>query len=311
MVFYSNNTSDMKTLEDQGRIFKDIDDDPLVSFVTPTKPSGEAQEEEISPTTLEAAKLFYRLLITRSKSVDQGINTRGEKSYKGKGLEDIILTLALKKLILQAIDIKQGKKGYTNSKGKRIVMKRSFTEGPSRRLIEGCFGKLEDNVFDAPLKRKYPLSANVCQTMLKMKLLDGKMNEDCYKLLKMMEKQAGLATPEQTATGKENSNPLIADSLLKTISLGSLPSNTVANPRGDLKAITTRSGISYDGPPIPPPLSPLSNVAERKPEVIKDTMQPSTENIQPLVVQTQAPIDEPVVAPKPKPFIPYPSRTNK
>ncbi|GKD13474.1 reverse transcriptase domain-containing protein [Tanacetum coccineum] len=35
---------------------------------------------------------------------------------------------------------------------------------------------------------------------------------------------------------------------------GSLPSNTVANPRGDLKAITTRSGISYDGPPIPSPL---------------------------------------------------------
>ncbi|GJV27994.1 reverse transcriptase domain-containing protein [Tanacetum coccineum] len=30
---------------------------------------------------------------------------------------------------------------------------------------------------------------------------------------------------------------------------GSLPSNTVANPRGDLKAITTQSGISYDGPP--------------------------------------------------------------
>ncbi|GKA01245.1 hypothetical protein Tco_0673910 [Tanacetum coccineum] len=28
------------------------------------------------------------------------------------------------------------------------------------------------------------------KTMLKMKLLDGKMNEDCYKMLKMMEKQA-------------------------------------------------------------------------------------------------------------------------
>ncbi|GJW55393.1 hypothetical protein Tco_0099478 [Tanacetum coccineum] len=37
-----------------------------------------------------------------------------------------------------------------------------------------------------------PLSADVCQTMLKMKLLDGKMNEDCYRLLKMMEKQAGI-----------------------------------------------------------------------------------------------------------------------
>ncbi|GJT50217.1 putative ribonuclease H-like domain-containing protein [Tanacetum coccineum] len=40
--------------------------------------------------------------------------------------------------------------------------------------------------------RKYPLPAEVCKTMLKMKLLDGKMNEDCYRLLKMMEKQAGI-----------------------------------------------------------------------------------------------------------------------
>ncbi|GJW54419.1 reverse transcriptase domain-containing protein [Tanacetum coccineum] len=47
---------------------------------------------------------------------------------------------------------------------------------------------------------------------------------------------------------------------------GSLPSNTVANPRGDLKAITTRSGISYDGLPIPPHFSPLSKVVEREPE---------------------------------------------
>ncbi|GJT54227.1 hypothetical protein Tco_0989281 [Tanacetum coccineum] len=92
---------------------------------------------------------------------------------------------------------------------------------------------------------------------------------------------------------------------------GSLPSNTIANPRGNLKAITTRSGISYDGPPIPPPLSPLPKVVEREPEVTKDTVQPSTKNIQPPVVQIQAPIDEPVVAPKPKPSIPYPSRANK
>ncbi|GKD38146.1 reverse transcriptase domain-containing protein [Tanacetum coccineum] len=88
---------------------------------------------------------------------------------------------------------------------------------------------------------------------------------------------------------------------------GSLPSNTVANPRGDLKAITTRSGISYDGPPI----LPLPKVMEWEPEVTKDTVQLSTKNIQPPVVQTQALIDEPVVALKPKPFIPYPSRANK
>lgn len=32
---------------------------------------------------------------------------------------------------------------------------------------------------------------------------------------------------------------------------GKLPSNTIANPRGDAKAITTRSGVSYDGPTVP------------------------------------------------------------
>ncbi|GJZ68863.1 hypothetical protein Tco_0632413, partial [Tanacetum coccineum] len=37
-------------------------------------------------------------------------------------------------------------------------------------------------------ERKYPLSDEVCQTMLKMKLLDGKMNENAKRCLKMMEK---------------------------------------------------------------------------------------------------------------------------
>ncbi|GJX38036.1 reverse transcriptase domain-containing protein [Tanacetum coccineum] len=56
---------------------------------------------------------------------------------------------------------------------------------------------------------------------------------------------------------------------------GSLPSNTIANPRGDLKAITIRSGISYNGPPIPPPFYPLPKVVEREPEATKDTVQPT------------------------------------
>nr|GEW16523.1 reverse transcriptase domain-containing protein [Tanacetum cinerariifolium] len=92
---------------------------------------------------------------------------------------------------------------------------------------------------------------------------------------------------------------------------GPLPSNTITNPRGDLKAITTQSGVSYDGPPIPHPISSLPKVVERVPEVTKDTVQPSTKNIQPPVVQTQVQIDEPVFPLKPKLTIPYPSRANK
>ncbi|GJZ72455.1 reverse transcriptase domain-containing protein [Tanacetum coccineum] len=92
---------------------------------------------------------------------------------------------------------------------------------------------------------------------------------------------------------------------------GSLPSNTIANPKGDMKAITTRSGVSYNGPQISPSISSLPKEMENEPEVTKDTVQPSTENIQPPVVQTNDQIGEPVVASKTKPTLPYPSRANK
>ncbi|GJX69023.1 reverse transcriptase domain-containing protein, partial [Tanacetum coccineum] len=94
-------------------------------------------------------------------------------------------------------------------------------------------------------------------------------------------------------------------------SSSTLPSNTVPNPRNEAKAITTRSGVSYDGPPIPPP------VVEKESEATKDTELPSTEDIQPPpLVQEQTkdkePIEEPsFVANKAKPNLPYPSRLNK
>ncbi|GKA06843.1 hypothetical protein Tco_0686067, partial [Tanacetum coccineum] len=40
------------------------------------------------------------------------------------------------------------------------------------------------------IERKYPLSAEICKAILDKKLQGGKPNEDCYKMLKMMEKQA-------------------------------------------------------------------------------------------------------------------------
>ncbi|GKD62362.1 hypothetical protein Tco_1299871, partial [Tanacetum coccineum] len=88
---------------------------------------------------------------------------------------------------------------------------------------------------------------------------------------------------------------------------GSLPRNTIANPKGDVKAITTRSGVSYNGPQTSSP----PEEKENEPEVTKDTVQPSTENIQPPGVQTSDQIGKPVVASKTKPTLPYPSRANK
>nr|GFB43524.1 reverse transcriptase domain-containing protein [Tanacetum cinerariifolium] len=95
----------------------------------------------------------------------------------------------------------------------------------------------------------------------------------------------------------------------KVSSSSSLPSNTVPNPRNKAKAITTQSGILYDGPAIPPP------VMEKEPEATKDTKLPSTENIQPPSLQVhekdKEPVDESFVVPKTKANFLYPSRLAK
>nr|GEY58358.1 hypothetical protein [Tanacetum cinerariifolium] len=49
---------------------------------------------------------------------------------------------------------------------------------------------------------------------------------------------------------------------------GSLPSNTVANPKGKLKAITTRSGLVMDGPTI---LTPPTSINQKVDEHVEET----------------------------------------
>nr|GEU66811.1 hypothetical protein [Tanacetum cinerariifolium] len=98
-----------------------------------------------------------------------------------------------------------------------------------------------------------------------------------------------------------------------TLSSGTLSRNTITNPKSDLKEITTRSGVSYDGP-----------------EATKNTVNPTnngnTEDVQPQAVQFESlvstskpvtsPIAERVIAsvsaskPNPKASIIYPSRRN-
>ncbi|GKC03761.1 hypothetical protein Tco_0995371 [Tanacetum coccineum] len=106
---------------------------------------------------------------------------------------------------------------------------------------------------------------------------------------------------------------------------GTLPSNTIPNPKGEMKAITTRSGVAYEGPSNPTKPSP-KKVVELETEEIMDEeqneFQESTAQIPPLVIpkpilKPEIPktlpkstsIPEPEI-PKtvPKANIPYPSR---
>ncbi|GJT67777.1 hypothetical protein Tco_1019257 [Tanacetum coccineum] len=75
--------------EAQGRKSQD---DPLVSLVqglvTPSKTtvnaSGEEQVEDISPTTLKAAKTLFRVASQKPKSIDKGRRYKRRKETKGK-----------------------------------------------------------------------------------------------------------------------------------------------------------------------------------------------------------------------------------
>nr|GFC75509.1 reverse transcriptase domain-containing protein [Tanacetum cinerariifolium] len=94
---------------------------------------------------------------------------------------------------------------------------------------------------------------------------------------------------------------------------GTLPGNTITNPKEELKGITTRSGVTYQGPTIP-------TLFIQGTEVTKDQVQTlssqSTAPVQHLVIQpeTQTPVSKPVVSPvsalmpNVKSSVPYPSR---
>ncbi|GKF02166.1 hypothetical protein Tco_0029089 [Tanacetum coccineum] len=71
---------------------------------------------------------------------------------------------------------------------------------------------------------------------------------------------------------------------------GTLPSNTITNPKVDLKGITTRSDVAYQGPMIPTTSSSSPKVVERETE--------------PVVAPISA------LMPNQKSSIPYPLRRN-
>ncbi|GKB99058.1 reverse transcriptase domain-containing protein [Tanacetum coccineum] len=98
---------------------------------------------------------------------------------------------------------------------------------------------------------------------------------------------------------------------------GSLPSNTIANPKGELKAITTRSGLVLDGPIVPMP--PLFINPEGDERVEKTLTDPEHGEFTikvppPLIQKAKPPSQQNYVFHQrdPRyPHIPYPSRMNQ
>ncbi|GJT31403.1 reverse transcriptase domain-containing protein [Tanacetum coccineum] len=128
-------------------------------------------------------------------------------------------------------------------------------------------------------------------------------------VLRNMQNQ-GQNLQSQMANLTDMLSKFVTANTASTSGSGTLPGNTVTNPKEDLKGITTRSGVTIQGP----------KAVNHDTEVTKDTMPPanngSTEDVQPPVVQIQSrnpnpePNVAPVVTPVPKASIPFPSRRN-
>nr|GEW31414.1 reverse transcriptase domain-containing protein [Tanacetum cinerariifolium] len=88
---------------------------------------------------------------------------------------------------------------------------------------------------------------------------------------------------------------------------GTLSSNTILNPKGEMKEITTQNGVAYEGPLISTPKKVLERETEETTDKEQLNFQGSTTHIHHLVTLILEP-DVPKTLSKPN--IPYPSRLN-
>nr|GEV57292.1 hypothetical protein [Tanacetum cinerariifolium] len=150
-----------------------------------------------------------------------------------------------------------------------------------------------------------------------MKAMQTQINIVKNELRNEMKISINASLSNQTNEIKNMMASLFQMNTASTSGSGSLPSNTIANPKGELKAITTQSGLVLDGPTVPNPLT-IINLEEdkRAEETLTDPdLFEYTIKVPPPPVQkykTLSPRDFVVHQRDPlHPNIPYPSRMLK
>nr|GFA01757.1 reverse transcriptase domain-containing protein [Tanacetum cinerariifolium] len=106
-------------------------------------------------------------------------------------------------------------------------------------------------------------------TEANMKAMQTQINMVKNELRNEMKNLIQASLSNQTNEIKNMMASLLQMNSASTSGSGSLPRNTVANPKGKLKAITTRSGIVLDGPTVPPTII-NPEVDERVEETLTD-----------------------------------------
>nr|GFC47502.1 hypothetical protein [Tanacetum cinerariifolium] len=150
-----------------------------------------------------------------------------------------------------------------------------------------------------------------------MKAIQTQINMVKNELRNEMKNSIQASMSNQTNEIKNMMASLLQMNTVSTLGSGSLPSNIVANPKGKLKAITTRSGIVLDKPTVPtPPLFINPEEDERVEETLTDPglSEYTIKVLPPPVQKYKHPSQRDFVVHQRDPLhpnIPYPSRMLK
>ncbi|GJU91840.1 putative ribonuclease H-like domain-containing protein [Tanacetum coccineum] len=184
--------------EAQGRKSQaDPQDSSIQGLVTPptTKAhaSGEEQEEDISPNTLEAAKTLSKVASLKSRSIDKGRRLQREKCLQELSKSMLGSELQGEDFAKKMVDLKSGKRRKQIArKGMHTSVDKNDSEESDKVDEQEETNTVLKDWVGFGWAEKYPFLPELCQNYVENEALDGKMNEDCYRLLKMMEKQAGI-----------------------------------------------------------------------------------------------------------------------
>ncbi|GJT95760.1 reverse transcriptase domain-containing protein [Tanacetum coccineum] len=180
----------------------------------------------------------------------------------------------------------------------------------------------QDTSYQAPIQQNQVVPLSELEKIKKInevniKAMQAQINNVKNELRNEMQTSIQASMSNQTNELKNMMASFFQMNTASTSGSGSLPSNTVANPKGELKAITTRSGLVLDGPsvPMPPPfINPKED--ERAEETLTDPeLAEYTIKVPPPLVQKAKPTSlKNYVVHKRDPLhpnIPYPSRMHQ
>nr|GEX55759.1 DNA-directed DNA polymerase [Tanacetum cinerariifolium] len=170
-----------------------------------------------------------------------GLNDNDQDSLNAAAGENL-----LRKTTREALQIIENKLKVCYSRNKPNVSKMNTTSKDNTSKSDDRFDKHADQI-----STLVDIFAKKIVTPTSVKAVE----ESCV--------TCGVLMEQQNAFQNNLQNMLSGFFQNQSSTSGTLPSNTIANPKGKMKAITTRSGVVYEGPLIPTPKKNLQKLREK------------------------------------------------